>query len=173
MEELLHETYLIPLTPHPDTRGWFIELWREEWGIPGQPIQWNAALSRPGTYRGVHVHPEHIDYFTVVSGVANIGLYDMRRSSPTFRQAVMFDLEGESPRAICIPPGVGHGFFYPVETVHVYAGDRYYDPQDEMGCRWDDPDLGLVWPTPTFVSERDPTAPSLQEVLVELESFEI
>ena len=52
----------------------------------------------------------------------------------------------------------------------VYKQDGYYDPVQEQGIRYDDPDVGIAWPdglqlTP---SERDASAPLLRDVAGEL-----
>jgi dTDP-4-dehydrorhamnose 3,5-epimerase len=64
---------------------------------------------------------------------------------------------------VAVPPGVAHGFFFPEESVHVYAVSETFDPEDELGCRWDDPETGLDWPcTAPLLSERDEQAGSFR-----------
>jgi dTDP-4-dehydrorhamnose 3,5-epimerase len=47
----------------------------------------------------------------------------------------------------------------------VYAVDHYWNLADELGCRWDDPELGLAWPTTDpLLSPRDAAAPSYAEM---------
>lgn len=45
-----------------------------------------------------------------------------------------------------------------------YLVDRYYDPDDELGVAWDDPDLGIDWGVaqPTL-SARDRANPRRSE----------
>lgn len=125
------------------------------------PIQWNFVTSRPDTLRGVHVHPHHTDYFCVLSGSVLLGLNDMRVDSATYRRSAFLTLLGEQPCAIVIPPGVAHGFYFAEAADFTYAVDYYWNPADELGCRWDDPDLDLVWPTTNpLLSPRDANAPS-------------
>jgi dTDP-4-dehydrorhamnose 3,5-epimerase len=47
--------------------------------------------------------------------------------------------------------------------MHVYAVDRVWDPADELGCRWDDPALGIEWriERPVRISARDAALGSL------------
>ena len=157
---------LTELTPHRDDRGTFTELFRLEWETGVQPIQWNAVRSRPGVLRGVHVHPVHGDYLTVVSGRATIGLRDLRPDSPTHGLATAVELDAERPRAITIPPGVAHGFHFPVESLHIYSVSHYWDLADELGCRWDDPRLEIPWdPGEPHISPRDAALPSLRELV--------
>lgn len=158
---------------HPDERGAFSELFRAEWGTGVDPVQWNVVTSEPGVLRGVHVHPRHDDYFTVVAGHATVALRDLRRSSPTEGLAMTIEGTGAGPRSIVIPHGVAHGFLFHERSTHVYAVTHYWDTADELACHWDDPDLAIEWPfRPTLLSERDATAPPLKDLLAELESFQ-
>ena len=69
-----------------------------------------------------------------------------------------------------IPPGVAHGFYFLEPSLHVYAVSEYWNPADELGCHWADPDLELQWPDPSpLVSERDARSQSLRALLAELE----
>lgn len=158
---------------HPDERGTFTELFRGEWDTGVHPVQWNAVTSEPGVLRGVHVHPQHDDYLTVVAGHATVGLRDLRRSSPTEGLATTVECPGAEPRSIVIPHGVAHGFLFHEPSTHVYAVSHYWDTADELACHWDDPDLGIEWPfRPKLVSDRDATAQPLRELLDELEPLQ-
>lgn len=160
---------LTALTPHRDDRGTFTELYREEWETDVAPVQWNAVDTEPGVLRGVHVHPRHDDYLTVVRGRATIGLRDLRQDSPTEGAAACVDLNGEQPTAISIPHGVAHGFYFHEPSTHIYAVSHYWDMADELGCRWDDPGLEIPWPQQSArISPRDETLPPLETLLDEL-----
>jgi dTDP-4-dehydrorhamnose 3,5-epimerase len=109
------------LEPHPDERGVFTELFRDSWGLPVEPVQWNAVRSEANVLRGVHVHWRHADYLTVVLGRATIGLHDLREGSPTDGFGTAVELDARAPAAISIPPGVAHGFYFHEPSLHVYA----------------------------------------------------
>jgi dTDP-4-dehydrorhamnose 3,5-epimerase len=159
---LPHGVRLAPLRPHRDERGTFLELFREEWDVGVEPVQWNAVHSEAGVLRGVHVHPRHDDYLTVVSGRATIGLRDLREDSPTEGATACVEIDSERPAAISIPHGVAHGFYFHEPSIHIYAVSHYWDMADELGCRWDDPRLGIPWPQrDAAISERDAELPSL------------
>lgn len=126
------------------------------------PCQWNAVVSEANTLRGVHVHARHRDYLVVVQGRLTAGLHDLRPDSPTYRQSALVDLSGEHVSALLIPTRVAHGFYVHEPSLYLYGMDAYFDPADELGCRWDDPALGLAWPCEDPVlSERDRAAASL------------
>jgi dTDP-4-dehydrorhamnose 3,5-epimerase len=162
---------LRPLEPHADSRGSFTELHRGEWGVGVEPVQWNAVHSQAGILRGVHLHPRHDDYLIVVGGHAAVGLRDLREESPTAGLGVCLDLRGEAPAGLTIPHGVAHGFYFHEPSLHIYAVSHYWDPGDELGCRWDDEELGIPWPqSEATVSPRDAALPSLAALKDELRS---
>ena len=163
-----------PLEPHADYRGSFTELYRASWfdGRP-RPVQWNLVRSAATTLRGVHVHIVHSDYWTLATGAGLVGLCDLRRRSPTFRLAAAIPVYGDEPQMIVIPPGVAHGFLFYRTSTHVYAVSSYWDVADELGCRWDDSELGIPWTFPgvvdPLVSPRDRDAGSLRELMNAIE----
>ena len=62
-----------------------------------------------------------------------------------------------------MPPGFAHGFCVTSEVAQVeYKCTDVYDPEGEGGLPWDDPDLGIAWPTrQPVLSARDQKHPSL------------
>ena len=44
-----------------------------------------------------------------------------------------------------IPPGVAHGFAALTDLTLTYLVDNYYNPEDELGVAWDDPEIGADW----------------------------
>ena len=156
---------LRPLPDGSDEAGGRTQLYRADWQLDVRPVQWNFVCSRGNTLRGVHVHPNHADYLCVLRGEMLLALHDMRPHSPTYRLSVHLLLSGERPCSASIPPGVAHGFYFARETSYVYAMSHYWNVADELGCRWDDPDLGLSWPTSDpLLSARDAGAPSYVEM---------
>lgn len=164
---------LVALNPYRDSRGWFAELFRDEWNLPFAPVQLNAGFSEAGTLRGVHVHPLHNDYLVVLDGEAAIGLKDLREGSATEGLATLVPLSMENPKALLIPRGVAHGFFFTKRSVHFYGVDRYFSKEDELGCRFDDPALGIPWPgMPLHVSDKDRAAPLLHDLMLQLKPWQ-
>lgn len=160
---------LLELTSHVDERGVFTELFRSEWPTGIAPVQWNAVRSEPGVLRGVHVHARHDDYLTVPIGRATVGLCDLRPDSPTSGLAVCATLGADAPAALVIPHGVAHGFLFHEPSLHVYAVSHTWDPADELGCRWDDPGLGIPWPSVSpRLSDRDEALPALPDLRAQL-----
>ena len=89
--------------------------------------------------RGVHAHVRHWDYLTVPLGHAVVGLHDLRTDSPTDGPLDARRARGRCPVRPRHPPGVAHGFYFHEPSLHIYAVSHEWDPDDELGCRWDDP----------------------------------
>jgi dTDP-4-dehydrorhamnose 3,5-epimerase len=155
----LHE-----LTSIVDHRGTIVELDRVSWHPDYTPAQWTLSSSVPGVLRGPHLHKQHVDRLVVLNGELVIGLVDLRRDSTTAGLRSTFTL---APfHVLTIPAGVLHGFFFPTSTTTLNAPSHEYDPTDDVEVRFDDPDLGLVWPTKRPVlSARDRDAPTLTVLL--------
>jgi len=51
-----------------DDRGCLFEIFREEWVGAFKAVQWNACSSRSGVMRGVHVHIDYDEFYTLPMG---------------------------------------------------------------------------------------------------------
>jgi dTDP-4-dehydrorhamnose 3,5-epimerase len=156
---------LIDLTPHADVRGDFTELFRESWDAGQRPVQWNMVRSRANVLRGIHVHPDHEDYLVVLSGRMQLWLHDVRPASPACGKTIEIALDGTQPRAVVVPTGVAHGFYFPVESIHAYALSTYWDVRQDIGCHWTVPEIGMQAPANALLSERDAQAAGYDEMV--------
>jgi dTDP-4-dehydrorhamnose 3,5-epimerase len=137
LRELLH---------HADDRGVLAEIYRAEW-TPSDPFrQWNLVRSKGNVLRGVHVHPRHCDYLLVLEGTMILALHDLRPCDPGARKSTFVALSGDRPATAYIPAGVCHGFWFPEPATYVYGLSSGWSMNEELGCRYDDPGLGLAWP---------------------------
>jgi dTDP-4-dehydrorhamnose 3,5-epimerase len=163
---------LLAPTVHGDERGFFMETYRAEtWsaqGVPTEFVQDNHSRSRRGTLRGIHfqTHPGQGKLVRVARGRVYDVAVDLRRGSPTFGRWEGFELDDERGHQLWIPVGFGHGFCVLSDVADfVYKCTAYFDPATEAGIRFDDPDVGIVWPDVELLySERDRTAPRLSEI---------
>jgi dTDP-4-dehydrorhamnose 3,5-epimerase len=157
---------LLELELFGDDRGAFIETYRREW-LEGarEMVQGNLSRSRAGVLRGLHFHRRQADYWFVVDGLAFVALYDLRAGSPTEDVRFEVRLDAGSPRGLLIPAGVAHGFFAESDVVLQYLVDEVFDGSDEFGVAWDDPDIGIAWPSRTpMLSARDGSNPPLEGI---------
>ncbi len=162
-EQALPDGVLVrDLSPHVDARGVLTEIYREGW-LPGVSLtQWNTSLCTTNSLRGMHLHLQHSDYLVVHSGQFAFGLRDLRPLSPTFDLHVMLELKASS---LFIPPGVLHGFHCLAEGSLVYGMTHGWDIEDDLACRWDDQEHGLIFSTTDpILSPRDREAASFADL---------
>ncbi len=157
----------LTLQTHADERGALTEIYREDWdGLP--PLrQWNFVRNAANVMRGMHVHPVHADYLVILEGELLLALHDIRPASPTRGARGVVRLTGDTLTSALIQPGVVHGFYIPYGNVMVYGLTQGWDLNDEIVCRWDDPDLGLQWPaiTDPLMSDRDANGGSFAQLV--------
>ena len=123
-------------------------------------IQGNRTEKQAGAIVGLHYHLHQADYWYVLRGRARVVLHDLRTGSPTDGATLAIDLDGAFDRGVFIPPGVAHGFASLSDLLMWYLVDGYYNPADELGVAWDDPDVGAQWGvTDPVLSDRDRANP--------------
>lgn len=156
-----------------DERGFFLETWNaERYRKAGFPnvnfVQDNHSRSLRGVLRGLHYqrcHPQG-KLVSVATGVVFDISVDLRPGSPTFGQWFGLELDEKDHRQLWIPPGFAHGFCVLSEHADFqYKCTDFYNPNDEGGIRWNDPDLAIDWPieAPTL-SAKDRMLPTLREL---------
>jgi len=170
---------LVLLAPavHGDERGFFMETFREdvwrEHGVDAAFVQDNHSRSQRGTLRGIHFQtdPGQGKLVRCARGRVLDVVVDLRRGSPTFGRWEGCELDDAEGHQLWIPVGFGHGFCVLSDVADfVYKCTTYYDAATEAGIRFDDPDVGIEWPSgiELLYSERDRNAPRLAEVADEL-----
>ena len=159
---------LLVLTPQlfADKRGYFLETYNEKdassVGINTLFVQDNESRSCRGVLRGLHMQrtQPQAKLVRVVSGEVFDVAVDARVGSPTFGSWYGLTLSGSNKKQLYIPEGFLHGFLVlSEEAVFSYKCSRYYDPDDEVGVLYNDPDLAIEWPLSgigtLLVSEKD------------------
>jgi dTDP-4-dehydrorhamnose 3,5-epimerase len=156
-----------------DERGFFVETWNgrryEEAGLPGRFVQDNLSYSARGVLRGLHFQNPQPQgkLISVLRGEVFDVAVDVRVGSPTFGEWTSVTLSAENKRQFYVPPDFAHGFLVTGEdAIFFYKCTDYYAPSSEGILLWNDPEIGIEWPTdaPTL-SERDGKAPPLREML--------
>ena len=121
---------VIEPTVHGDARGYFMETYNqkdmEEAGLTMQFVQDNQSSSTKGVLRGLHFQKEFPQgkLVRVVKGSVFDVAVDLRSDSETF--LVLSDL-----------------------AEFCYKCTDFYHPGDEGGLAWNDPEIGIEWPTLT------------------------
>ena len=144
--DVIAGVYVVSPQIFGDDRGQFVETYRREW-VPGarEMIQSNRGDRKAGCVVGLHYHLHQADYWYVPFGTARMVLHDLRIGSPTDGATFTLDLSGENHLGVVIPPGVAHGFSALTDMTITYLVDGYYNPADELGVAWDDPQIGADW----------------------------
>jgi dTDP-4-dehydrorhamnose 3,5-epimerase len=172
----LPEVVLVDPDVFRDDRGFFLETYQKQKygaaGLPEEFVQDNHSFSIRGTLRGLHAQvrrPQGKLIRAVLGEIFDVAV-DIRPESPTFGRWVGEVLSGENYRQLYVPPGFAHGFCVTSESAHVlYKCTSFYDKEDEIALLWNDPQVGIAWPTATpLLSPRDQAAPKLAEILHKL-----
>lgn len=152
-----------------DERGFFLETYHAsryaEAGIALAFVQDNHSRSRKDTLRGLHFQrttPQGKLVRAIEGEIFDVAA-DVTPGSPTYGQWVGVALSADNFRQLYVPPGYAHGFCVVSEAAQVeYKCTALYDPADEGGVMWNDPVLGITWPTASPVlSARDRAHPPL------------
>jgi dTDP-4-dehydrorhamnose 3,5-epimerase len=135
-------------------------------------VQDNQSLSvRPGTIRGIHFqsHPAAQGKLVrCLSGRVFDVVVDLRRDSPQYGRWISIVLTKEANNQLWVPVGFGHAFCtLEANSVISYRVTDYYSAPNDKGVAWDDPYIGIAWPSlanPDSLSAKDRTLPRLAEL---------
>ena len=158
---------------NPDARGCLFEVFREDWPGAFRTVQWNACTSRSGVMRGVHVHVDYSEFYTLPYGRVFIALRDIRRESPTFGRAIGFEWAATDGFAIPVPAGVAHAVYFLEDSVLVFGLSGYWQQElDVVGCNWQALSPEIEWPVVSAtVSCRDAESGSFDEMVTRYEAL--
>ena len=164
--------YIIDTKVFGDDRGYFAETYKksdfDEAGLRYDFVQDNQSRSRRGVLRGLHFQRKHpqAKLVRVIEGEVFDAIVDLRDGSPTYGKWLGTMLSKENGRQLMIPRGFAHGFLVMSEfATFCYQCDDIYHPEDEGGIIWNDPDIGIEWPSVDglILSDRDNRHPTLKE----------
>jgi dTDP-4-dehydrorhamnose 3,5-epimerase len=140
------DVWIVEAEGHRDSRGCFYETYRRSWFPLGREmVQANRSDKSAGTVVGLHYHLHQADYWQCPRGTARVILHDLRLGSPTDGATEAIEISDQDCRGLFIPPGVAHGFASLTDLTVTYLVDSYYNPDDELGVAWDDPEIGADW----------------------------
>ena len=138
-----------------DDRGFFFESFsqaqfEEAIGRKVQFVQDNHSKSAKNVLRGLHyqIQQPQGKLVRVTQGAVLDVAVDIRKSSPTFGKHVACELSAENKRQLWVPEGFAHGFLVLTETAEfLYKTTDYYAPAHERSIIWNDPTIGIQWPS--------------------------
>ncbi|MEQ8713916.1 MAG: dTDP-4-dehydrorhamnose 3,5-epimerase family protein [Cyclobacteriaceae bacterium] len=145
----IQDCQFVLLDEKSDHRGSFTEVFQKHWNTCLDPVQWSFVRSEAEVFRGMHLHLRHDEYFCLTQGHCYLGLKDLREDSTTYGAYSLYELFEDSLAALVFPRGLLHGWYFTKPSLHIQAvSESYidYGKDDNWGCRWDAPDLGIPWP---------------------------
>jgi dTDP-4-dehydrorhamnose 3,5-epimerase len=156
-----------------DERGFFFESFsskkfKELTGLKVNFVQDNLSRSSHNVLRGLHyqLNPAQGKIVQVLHGDIFDVAVDLRQHAPTFGKWIGTRLSATNRLQHWIPSGFAHGFLVISESADVfYKTTTYYEPNQQRGICWNDPDIGIEWPIQSLpvLSLKDRLAPSLQD----------
>ena len=163
---------IIEPTLFGDARGFFLETFQiqryADAGITQTFVQDNHSRSQKNVLRGLHfqrTRPQGKLVSVSRGAILDITL-DINPQSATFGQHIAVELNDETHQQVWIPPGYAHGFCVLSDSADMhYKCTQPYDPEDEAGVLWNDPDLHIAWPTDApLLSNKDQYLPRLRDL---------
>ena len=146
--------YVIEPTVHGDSRGYFVETYNQndmkEVGLDMVFVQDNESMSTKGVLRGLHFQKEFPQgkLVRVIQGAVFDVAVDLRSGSETYGQWFGVELSEENNKQFYISEGFAHGFLVLSDVAKFcYKVTDFYHPGDEGGLAWNDPEIGIEWPT--------------------------
>ncbi len=168
----IHEVILVTPKVFGDARGAFIETYKysefARVGIAEQFVQDNQSTSKRNVLRGLHFQKYPKAQGKLVrctrGKIFDVAV-DLRKSSPTYREWVGFELSDNNNQMIYIPPAFAHGFVVlSAEAEVCYKCTKEYSKDLDAGIRWNDPAIKVQWPGKDFIiSEKDKNLPLLKD----------
>jgi dTDP-4-dehydrorhamnose 3,5-epimerase len=176
---VLEGVFVLSPEIYRDTRGFLMESYRKdifhkELGVDVEFVQDIHSRSVRNVLRGLHFQwdPPMGKLMRVTVGNAFLVVVDIRKQSPTLGQWIGMEVSEENHKQIWAPASFARGFCALTDRVEVqYKCTGIYNPACESGLRWNDPDIGIQWPTNNpIISVKDSTAQMLSEWLARPES---
>ena len=138
-----------------DSRGFFFESFSAKdfanvTGLDVNFVQDNHSKSTKGVLRGLHYQLQQAQgkLVRVTQGAVFDVAVDIRKSSPTFGKWVGCELSDTNHRQFWVPAGFAHGFVVISESADfLYKTTDYYAPAYERCIAWNDPSIGVDWPS--------------------------
>ena len=151
----IQEVVLLEPRVFGDVRGFFFESFNQAQfeaavGRAVNFVQDNHSRSAQNVLRGLHyqVRQPQAKLIRVTAGAVFDVAVDIRRSSPTFGKWVGEILSAENKRQMWVPQGFAHGFFVLSDAAEcLYKTTDYWAPAHERSIAWNDPAIGVEWPT--------------------------
>ena len=179
IETELKDSYILVPKRFGDDRGFYSSLYvskeLEELGITTTKNEQTAiSKSKKGVVRGLHFQKDpwcqEKLVFCMNGKVVDV-IVDLRKDSPTYKKWLKVELSFENGKMLYVPRGFAHGFISLEDnTVFGYFVDNHYNPAQEDGIAWNDPEINIDWELKKYgieepeLSGKDKVRGTLKEV---------
>ena len=155
---------------YSDKRGYFREIFKNNFFKNKKLIFCCISKSKKNVIRGFHLQKkfQQDKLVSVIKGKIFDVAVDLREKSDTYKHWIGYFLSEDDNKFIYIPEGFAHG--YSVESnealVH-YKCTKNYNPTNEIGIIWNDPDIKIDWPRSDYIlSNKDQNNIRLEELVL-------
>lgn len=135
-----------------DVRGLFVKDYSkktfEDNGINHELKEVFYTISHKGVIRAIHFQEVNHQpkLIRCVKGKIFDVIVDLRPESPTFKKWMGFYLTEENMNCLLVPKHFGHGYLVLEDSIVSYKCSAEFDPQNDSGIMFNDPDLNISWP---------------------------
>ena len=155
IKTIIPEVLVLAPTVFGDDRGYFYESFNlvkftQATGLIPNFVQDNHSKSVKNVLRGLHyqIQQPQGKLVRVVRGAVFDVAVDIRKSSPTLGKWVGMELTEDNHKQLWVPPGFAHGFMVLSDSADfLYKTTEYYEPAHERCIAWNDPAIGINWPS--------------------------
>lgn len=111
----------------------------------------NSVTLKKGALRGLHYQlppAAEVKVVRAIRGALFDVIVDLRPGSPTYLKWFGAELTEDNRSMMYVPRGFAHGFITLTDNVEAfYPQQLSYSTNAERGLRWDDPAIGIEWPS--------------------------
>lgn len=125
-------------------------------------VQDNESFSTRGVLRGLHYQTGKMvqgKLVRVIDGKIFDVAVDIRKKSKNYFKWYGVILDSKNKKQLWIPEGFAHGFLtLSARATIAYKTTNYYRKNSEKSLSWNDPNIGIKWPTTNskiILSEKD------------------
>ena len=149
-----------------DHRGWYTMTYNErDYAKALEPhgvtaprfVEDDISISTANVLRGIHGDRRTCKLISCLEGKFYLVVINNVEGHKQHRQWTAFTLSEHNRHQVLVPAGFGNGHLVLSErAIFSYKQSAYYDPDAQFTMVWNDPALGIWWPTTDpILSRRD------------------
>jgi len=150
-----------------DKRGFFREIYKNNFFPNKKIIFWSVSKSKKKVLRGLHLQKKfsQAKFISVIQGAIFDVVLDLRKSSKTYGKFFTAVLSDKNSYSLFVPAGFAHGFCsLRKENLVLYGMTNYRSKKSEIGILWNDDTLKIKWPfKKPIISKKDKKNITFQE----------